>query len=59
MIPAIIIPAFNPPTTFIQLIQSIWNSTSIPIIVVDDCSRPAIKIETEHPHIDLLINSCD
>ena len=57
MIPVIIIAAYNPPITFNQLIQSILDSTSIPIIVVDDCSHPIIKIETEHPYLNLLINA--
>ena len=56
MIPAIIIPTFNPPITFLKLIKSIRNITSIPIIIIDDGSNPSIKIETKYSNIKLLKN---
>ena len=57
MTPAIIIPAFNPPDTFYHLIQSIRNETSIPIIIVDDGSQPAVKIEPAFIYVKLLRNN--
>ena len=57
MIPAIIIPAFNPPITFLNLIKSIRNITSIPIIIIDDGSNPSIKIKTIYSNIKLLKNN--
>ena len=56
MIPAIIIPAFNPPDTFYNLIQSIRNETSIPIIIVDDGSQPAVTIDPAFICVKLLRN---
>ena len=56
MIPAIIIPAYNPPGTLTQLIQSIRNQTSILIIIVDDGSEPAVKISQEYTFVKLLRN---
>ena len=57
MTPAIIIPAFNPPGTFDHLIQSIRKKTSIPIIIVDDGSQPAVKIEPAFIYVKLLRNN--
>ena len=57
MTPAIIIPAFNPPYTFDYLIQSIRNETSIPIIIVDDGSQPAVNIDPVFIYVNLLRNN--
>ena len=57
MTPAIIIPAYNPPETFDQLIQSMQNKSSIPIIIIDDGSQPAVKIEAAFIHVTLLRNN--
>ena len=57
MIPAIIIPAFNPPNTFINLIYSIRNITTIPIIIVDDGTHPAIHIDQKCNNVKLLRNN--
>ena len=57
MIPAIIIPAFNPPNTFINLIYSIRNITTIPIIIVDDGTHPAIYIDQKFYNVKLLRNN--
>jgi hypothetical protein len=53
MKPVIIIPAYNPPQTFNQLISEINNTISNPIIVIDDGSYPVIK---ENNSIILLRN---
>ena len=45
MKPVIIIPAYNPPKSFISLLQKIRNISSIPIIIIDDGSIPIIKVE--------------
>ena len=42
--PIIIIPAFNPPDSFIELLRSIQRITSIPIIIMDDGSDIKIDI---------------
>ncbi len=57
MTPAIIIPAYNPPETFDQLIQSMQNKSSIPIIIIDDGSQPAVKIEAAFIYVTLLRNN--
>ena len=57
MTPAIIIPAFNPPDTFDHLIKSIRNETSIPIIIIDDGSSPAVKIQSTFIYVKLLRNN--
>ena len=56
MIPSIIIPAYNPPVTFPNLLQSIRNITSIPIIIVDDGSNSGIEIDPVYKNIKLLKN---
>ena len=56
MKPSIIIPAYNPPVTFPNLLQSILNITSIPIIIVDDGSNPGIQIDPGYKKIILLKN---
>ena len=56
MIPSIIIPAYNPPGTLTQLIQSIRKQTSILIIIVDDGSEPAVQISQEYTFVKLLRN---
>ena len=40
MKPIIIIPAYNPPKSFLSLLQNVRTITSIPIIVIDDGSIP-------------------
>ena len=57
MTPVIIIPAFNPPDTFYHLLQSIRNEMSIPIIIIDDGSQPAVKIEPSFIFVTLLRNN--
>ena len=57
MTPAIIIPVLNPPDTFTNLIQSIRNVVSIPIIIVDDGTKPAVHITSEFTNIKLLRNN--
>ena len=44
MNPIIIIPAYNPPALFIQLITTLYELTTIPIIVIDDGSNPVIRL---------------
>ena len=44
MNPIIIIPAYNPPDLFPQLINRLYELTSIPIIVIDDGSIPIINL---------------
>ena len=57
MIPAIVIPAFNPPNTFINLIYSIRDITTIPIIIIDDGTHPAIHIDQKFSNVQLLRNN--
>ena len=57
MTPSIIIPVYNPPSTFSHLIQSICNLTSVPIIIIDDGSHPSIQIDPQYIHIKLLKNN--
>ena len=57
MTPAIIIPAFNPPDTFYHLIQTIRKEMTIPIIIIDDGSQPAVKIEPAFIFVTLLRNN--
>ena len=40
----IIIPAYNPPQSFISLLQNIRTKTFIPIIIIDDGSIPKINM---------------
>ena len=47
MKPVIIIPAYNPPISFISLLLNVRSITSIPIIIIDDGSIPIIKVENE------------
>ena len=44
----IIIPAYNPPESFIQLLTKIQKITTIPIIIVDDGSNPMIKLNIDY-----------
>ena len=44
MKPVIIIPAYNPPNSFISLLQNVRTITSIPIIIIDDGSIPIIDL---------------
>ena len=44
----IIIPAYNPPKSFISLLENVRSITSIPIIIIDDGSIPNIVVETEN-----------
>ena len=41
----ILIPAYNPPSTFFELIKKIQNSCILKIIIVDDGSYPIINIK--------------
>ena len=45
MNPVIIIPAYNPPNTFNNLISSILTYSKLPIIIVDDGSDKEIQID--------------
>ena len=47
MKPVIIIPAYNPPKSFISLLQNVRSIASIPIIVIDDGSIPIIDVGNE------------
>ena len=44
---AIIIPAFNPPDTFLSLLATISTISKLTIIIIDDGSIP--KIIFKHP----------
>ena len=44
MKPVIIIPAYNPPKTFMSLLENIHLITSSPIIIIDDGSIPIIDL---------------
>ena len=57
MIPVIIIPAYNPPVNFINLLENIRNVTCIPIIIIDDGSKPKIKIDSIIDNITLITNN--
>ena len=57
MIPAIIIPVYNAPKTFTQLLQSIRNKSSIPIIIIDDGSEPDVHIESDFIDVTILKNN--
>ncbi|MBC8257182.1 MAG: glycosyltransferase family 2 protein [Candidatus Marinimicrobia bacterium] len=52
---SIIIPAYNPPTTFSSLIKSINKITPNAIIIIDDGSTP--KINIEHSSVVVLRNT--
>ena len=45
MRPIIIIPAYNPPESFLALLQNVHSIASIPIIIIDDGSIPIIEVE--------------
>ena len=45
---AIIIPAYNPPKSFLQLISAIHTITSTPVIIVDDGSEPLIILASSN-----------
>ena len=45
---AIIIPAYNPPKSFLQLIPAIHTITSTPVIIVDDGSEPLIILASSN-----------
>ena len=45
MKPVIIIPAYNPPKSFMSLLQNVHSITSIPIMIIDDGSIPIIDSE--------------
>ncbi len=55
MNPIIIIPAYNPPDLFPQLINRLNEITTIPIIVIDDGSIPLISLKNSN--LTLLRNS--
>ena len=57
MNPIIIIPAFNPPDTFIHLLKSIRSETSIPIIIIDDGTKSAVHIDQNIIDVILLRNN--
>ena len=48
MKPIIIIPAYNPPKSFISLLQTVRTNTAIPIIVIDDGSIPIIVVKNKN-----------
>ena len=48
MKPIIIIPAYNPPKSFMTLLQNVRNLVSIPIMIVDDGSAPRIVLKDDH-----------
>ena len=48
MRPIIIIPAYNPPKSFLALLQNVHSINSIPIIIIDDGSIPSIVVETKN-----------
>ena len=54
MNPIIIIPAYNPPRSFLTFLQDVYAITAIPIIIIDDGSIP--KIELENANTILLRN---
>ena len=41
----ILIPAYNPPSTFLKLIEIIQNCCILKILIIDDGSNPAINIK--------------
>ena len=43
--PVIIIPAYNPPKSFMTLLQNVRNLVSIPILIIDDGSTPKIVLK--------------
>ncbi len=43
MNPAILIPAYNPPKTFPELLKAILKDSNLPVIVVDDGSTPPLE----------------
>ena len=49
----IIIPAYNPPNKFYDLIINIYNLYNLPILIVDDGSYTKIK---ESKYYTLLVN---
>ena len=48
MKPVIIIPAYNPPKSFISLLLNVRSITSTPIIIIDDGSIPIIVVDNEN-----------
>ena len=48
MKPIIIIPAYNPPKSFLAFLQNVHTITSIPIIIIDDGSIPKIELENDN-----------
>ena len=48
MNPVIIIPAYNPPNSFMSLLQAIRRITPISIIILDDGSIPCIKLDDKN-----------
>ncbi len=44
----IIIPVYNPPNTFFQLISTIHTITECPVIIIDDGSDPQIGLELKN-----------
>jgi len=51
---AIIIPAFNPPDSFLSLLKTISTISKLTIIIIDDGSFPEIIIK--NPKIIILRN---
>ena len=52
----IIIPVFNPPKHFSKLLINILDNVNIPIVVVDDGSRPSLNIPNKNIILKLLTN---
>ena len=48
MKPIIIIPAYNPPSSFMMLLDNVRILVSSPIMVVDDGSNPIIALNDDH-----------
>ena len=53
----IVIPAYNPPNDFINLLLKIRQVTSVYIIIIDDCSIKPIKINSKISNVKLFRNS--
>ena len=52
----IIIPAYNPPNNFIDLLSEIRKVTSLKIIIIDDCSIKPVKITSKISNFKLFRN---
>ena len=58
MKPVIIIPAYNPPKTFMSLLENIHLITSSPIIIIDDGSIPIIDLADNNTILLRNKNNC-